>query len=1525
MDFDTGDGDLSTMDLIETSYPILGCDDTIKGNDGNDILIGGFANDKIYGHVGVDVIIGDGGRVILEGGVIAFLETIDPADGGDDIIEGNEQDDILIGGYCKDDITGHDGNDLVIGDNGFVDFGIFDGDLSTIDLIETTDPLLGCDDIIEGNDGNDIMIGGFANDKIYGHIGVDVIIGDGGRVILEGGVIAFLETIHPADGGDDTIEGNDGDDILIGGYCYDTITAHEGDDVVLGDNGFMDFGIFDGDLSTIDLIETTYPNLGCDDTIEGNDGDDILIGGAADDTISGNASDDVIIGDGARITLIDRDILYIQTIDPADGGNDTIDGNEHDDLILGGFGMDNISGNGGNDFIIGDNGFFDFMVNDSDPATLDVASSTDPNLGGKDTISGGDGKDIIFGGTDDDTISGGSGHDIILGDHGLVDYSLTTNQFYVSIYTSELDGAGNDTINGDAGDDFILGQQGNDRLFGDSGEDDITGGHNVLFGADGDDYMSGGTEADVMLGDNGLIERRIIGNASLTDGLWERYPVPFDDVIRDVQRFDDVDFVGGDDIMYGDEGDDIIHGQRGDDELHGGPGTDELFGEIGNDTISGNDGPDIIIGDVGYILRAYNEDGTPRVNKNGAWHRDVSLEEVAFIKGVINIDTTPLKDMPDDLAKHLLLADLLILTGAFKSDGTKLTFEKGIGSWVISSLTLSYSGGEDADITVKYGEVEDNGDGTYTITPKEGKEKLESKTKIYIDGILNTEIHTSGSQPLDVDDIYGDFTIVAIDKIWSDYISCWDTNLWFLDLVEANHDTLDGGEGEDVLFGQRGNDILAGGDDNDIIFSDGVLNVVSFFTDIPHVFNDIRLIGIEDGADIPVTLELFGSVIIPPITLYPEELHLVTPFILSLPLVTALHETALNFADFLGSEALTRTTDGAAIVPYISIVPDIANHLGMLSGNDEIDGGNGDDIIFGDNTKIYSEILTGLKEIEEAQDDVWVAFNYVMEGFHNLALDYDYFVHEVLGEEHGQDLEIGNDTITGSEGNDIIVGDDCSFIGAFIKGIPVEEDNFKEQALEIYAYLRDLEYMAINLDYVIFEAHHALVDELIDDAIEKNPDKKPPKKNDRVNPHYHDLYIGNDDISGGDGVDMIIGDSGTLFTPLIDGVRFKDIKEYQDIDKDIWKDTEKALDDQDKYRDWLLKKHEKYCHNLDEHKHDNKDLELLVWDYEYDLFAGNDIIDAGDGNDLVLGDFCVLAVPVVLKFPHGDIEYEGIKSLTLLYSGGAGADITVDHGVVKDNGDGTYTITPEDGKEKLKSNTKIYIDGIEYVKIHTSCSKPLDVGDVYGLFTVDDVDKIWDSDKAYKELEKDIKDLLKDIEYFVKDQYERLFKHKYHNKGHADYSDRGGKYQKNIANAGNDIIIGGLGEDFIMGDSTSIFAIYMAENGQLFSNSKENFEIHSQARKYHLIEDPYHQYDKDESTLENDIIEGNVGDDIIFGQFGDDDINGGDGDDALFGGKGKNDVDGGDGDDIVKKNGDYKPNSYYREILEEYIFSILTP
>ena len=51
---------------------------------------------------------------------------------------------------------------------------------------------------------------------------------------------------------------------------------------------------------------------------------------------------------------------------------------------------------------------------------------------------------------------------------------------------------------------------------------------------------------------------------------------------------------------------------------------------------------------------------------------------------------------------------------------------------------------------------------------------------------------------------------------------------------------------------------------------------------------------------------------------------------------------------------------------------------------------------------------------------------------------------------------------------------------------------------------------------------------------------------------------------------------------------------------------------------------------------------------------------------------------------------------------------------------------PDEGKDKLKANTTVD-DGVNgAVRVHTSCSKPIEIGDVHGAYTITDLVKTFD-------------------------------------------------------------------------------------------------------------------------------------------------------------------------------------------------------
>ena len=240
-----------------------------------------------------------------------------------------------------------------------------DGVVRAPTLLLTVDNGLGDMDTIDGGGGNDQVFGGAGADLISGGGDDDLVIGDAGRIDrsrdpdappepaygdVVGTLLDLVRTIDFAQGDDDTINGDVGDDILIGGTEDDTIDGGADIDIVLGDQGKVTF--VDGKISLVQDPGTTG-----DDTLSGGTDFDLVIGGLGDDTIDGNAGPDILIGDEADVNY-DTDgttIIQINTVNRTNGGIDTVYGGTEDDILIGGTNADNLDGGLNRDLVFGDN------------------------------------------------------------------------------------------------------------------------------------------------------------------------------------------------------------------------------------------------------------------------------------------------------------------------------------------------------------------------------------------------------------------------------------------------------------------------------------------------------------------------------------------------------------------------------------------------------------------------------------------------------------------------------------------------------------------------------------------------------------------------------------------------------------------------------------------------------------------------------------------------------------------------------------------------------------------------------------------------------------------------------------------------------------------------------------------------------------------------------------------------------------------------------------------------------------------
>jgi Ca2+-binding RTX toxin-like protein len=261
-------------------------DDVLAGVSGNDVLIGGAGNDTFLVdaspfHFGHQVIEGGAGSDLVSVGGSGLGDSFDvSADAGRLLVAGNftvaDTDDVEqvnIGGvggadtFTVNDLRGTDVTQLNI-DFGGVDFA--------------SDSL-----IVNGTDGNDnIRVEGTRGDvSVLGlavpvHIsGADVLSGEDRLTINAlGGNDQVIASQLSADAIFLTVDGGDGNDLLIGGEGNDTLLGGSGNDILIGGLG--------------------------DDTLDGGDGNDFLFGNAGNDTLLGGNGDDILTG-GPGLDILD--------------------------------------------------------------------------------------------------------------------------------------------------------------------------------------------------------------------------------------------------------------------------------------------------------------------------------------------------------------------------------------------------------------------------------------------------------------------------------------------------------------------------------------------------------------------------------------------------------------------------------------------------------------------------------------------------------------------------------------------------------------------------------------------------------------------------------------------------------------------------------------------------------------------------------------------------------------------------------------------------------------------------------------------------------------------------------------------------------------------------------------------------------------------------------------------------------------------------------------------------------------------
>jgi trimeric autotransporter adhesin len=621
------------FDVLNLSRSIATFNHQVFGGIGNDALYGGEGKDRLYGEEGFDYLSGGGGRDVLFGGDSGDRLLGDSGDPslvnsvpGDDYLDGGLGDDRIEGQAGNDILHGGLGNDMLLGD----DHAIY------------VDRPVG-NDYLNGGDGNDYLFGGRGDDQLLGGQGDDFMRGDNqinrdpdliftrvpGSVVLSPTTENAFAT---GEGGEDYLDGGDGNDTIQGDGGDDLILGGDGNDKLYGDEDLdVEIGI----------------NWG-NDWIEGGEGNDRLNGDEGADALFGGAGDDFLLGD------------YLNEAGFADyldggAGADTLVGTKGDDVLIGGDGEDILAGGDDNDVLDGGNGD-DGLYGELGDDILDGGEGNDTLLGelGNDVLDGGEGKDLLIGSDGDDELDGGNGVDELQGGRG--DDVL-------------VGGAEGDLLLGNAGEDVAFGGDGDDEIQGNDGSDLLIGetGNDVMWGGLGEDLLEGGVGDDALVGDNTDLSGGIGGDDILDGGQGNDYlggsggrdtyllnPGDGYDVIRDFafegnrivfgagisptaiivtvgpndslvirsgsgdtveilnfgtanltgsHPIDTFEFSDGTILTYGQlvaaAGGLGISGGFGNDQLMGTAQGERIYGGIGNDTIESEQGADTLLGEAG--------------------------------------------------------------------------------------------------------------------------------------------------------------------------------------------------------------------------------------------------------------------------------------------------------------------------------------------------------------------------------------------------------------------------------------------------------------------------------------------------------------------------------------------------------------------------------------------------------------------------------------------------------------------------------------------------------------------------------------------------------------------------------------------------------------------------------------------------------------------------------------------------------------------------------------------------------------
>ncbi|MEM8615410.1 MAG: calcium-binding protein [Pseudomonadota bacterium] len=758
-----------------------------------------------------------------------------------------------------------------------------------------------------------------------------------------------------------TVNGDTGDNSLVGTSSNDDIFGFEGNDIIeiTDGNDFIDGGL---DVDTILFTSAFVSSVAAPFSLVLTDTSAAFRG----------FTQTLVSIEGAIITTLNRR----DTIDASGfSGTLTLNTQGGDDTVIAGTGVNAIDLGAGNDTITLGAGEGTVLGGDGDDTFIFTTEMLATNLWtldgglGTDTVDlrglavgtnwsyntfsverylGTTGAEIAFFGAEDNFIRSYGGSDLILGGDG----------------NDDIDGgAGRDRLLGQAGDDTVVGGRGNDFLSGGQGNDIVDGGigNDVIYAGVGDDTFIGGDGIDTV--DYSL---DFNGEAIETEGIMAA--LQFTSSVLNVvgDTFDGIENLTGtafNDMLIGDDGANILRGGAGNDSLYGAAAliplvantqldassallsslvddgeTDELFGGDGDDRlyaglyddVNGGNGTDSLTLTLNALTTGVSLD-----DDLGALFGSF-LDYVSFVAGLNLVDVERLSGLFltnfDDYVEFNLSDVSNLRTGA--GDDTVIVGSSGTGFpgvlittgdgndiidlSAITTFYFSFLGDGAGDDIILGGLGSDQltigsdlnfltplGAGNDVFDGAGGNDSLTYDAQITADltvDLANTSLQNTG---------FGSLTVTNVENL---------TGGSGNDNLRGTNDSnaIDGGAGDDNIFAAGGNDSLVGGEGNDILNGGSGVDTVTY----PAGFQASQGVRVNldgntrSGLQAGTAEDAFGFID---------------------TILNVENITATNFADLVfGSSRANQIIGGGG-----------DDDLFGLGGNDLLSGGSGNDLLNG--------------------------------------------------------------------------------------------------------------------------------------------------------------------------------------------------------------------------------------------------------------------------------------------------------------------------------------------------------------------------------------------------------------------------------------------------------------------------------------------------------------------------------------------------------------------------------------------------